>query len=379
MRISARALNRSTLARQLLLARERLPVPEAVRRVVALQAQHAASPYVALTNRIEDFDPVALDEAFTGRAVLKATLMRVTLHAVHAGDFAAFRTAVQPSVRAARLHPRFVANVLPAADADTVVPELLLFAGQPRTGVEMDGWLRDRLGALPEPGAWPALRAYAPLLHAPTGAPWMFGTRPSYVASGLPAVGVDPAAAAAALRTLALRYLAGFGPASVADLAQFAFVPRSRARAALAGLADGLAQFEGPDGAVLYDVPGGPLPAEDVPAPPRLMAMWDSILLAYADRSRVLPPEYRRLVIQANGDVLPTLLVDGHVAGVWRPVEDGIEARAFHRLPEEAWAGLAAEARTMTALVAAREPRVYRRYDRWWRPLPAAESRVLPG
>jgi hypothetical protein len=377
--MSARALNRSTLARQLLLAREPLPVPEAVRRVVALQAQHPASPYLALANRLGDFDPVALDEAFTGRAVVKATLMRTTLHAVHAEDLASFRTAVQPSAAPGRQHPRFVGDVLAVEDAGSVLPELLLFAGRPRTGAEMDGWLRARLGDLPEPGAWPALRSYAPLLHAPTGGPWMFGTRPSFIASGLPATAADPAATAAALRTLALRYLAGFGPASAADLAQFAGVSRTAARAALTSRADGLERFEGPDGAPLYDVPDGPLPAEDVPAPPRLMAMWDSILLAYADRCRVLPLEYRRLVIQANGDVLPTLLVDGYVAGVWRPVGDGVEARAFHRLPEEAWAGLAAEARTVTALIAGREPRVYRRYDRWWPPLPAAESRVLPG
>lgn len=109
------------------------------------------------------------------------------------------------------------------------------------------------------------------------------------------------------------------------------------------------------------------------------MAMWDSILLAYADRSRVIPSDYRRLVVQSNGDVLPTLLVDGYVARVWRPVEGGIEATAFHRLADEAWEGLAAEARALAALLADREPRVYRRYDRWWTALPKADVHVLPG
>jgi hypothetical protein len=114
-----------------------------------------------------------------------------------------------------------------------------------------------------------------------------------------------------------------------------------------------------------------------MPAPPRLMAMWDSILLAYADRSRVIPPDYRRLVIRSNGDVLPSVLVDGHVAGVWRAVRDGIEATAFHPLPEETWEGLKAEAGALAAHLAGREPAVYRRYAHWWKTLPSAEVRVL--
>jgi hypothetical protein len=109
------------------------------------------------------------------------------------------------------------------------------------------------------------------------------------------------------------------------------------------------------------------------------MVMWDSVLLAYADRSRIIPPDYRRSVIRQNGDVLPTLLVDGHVAGVWRPVEGGIEATAFHRLPDSVWQGLEAEARRLAALLADRDPGVYRRYSRWWDGLPGAEVLVLPG
>ena len=107
--------------------------------------------------------------------------------------------------------------------------------------------------------------------------------------------------------------------------------------------------------------------------------MWDSILLAYSDRSRVIPPDYRRLFIHQNGDVLPTLLVDGYVAGVWRPVEGGIEASAFHKLSNEAWKGLKAEAAALVSFLADRDPTVYRRYGHWWKNLPSAEVRVLPG
>ena len=109
------------------------------------------------------------------------------------------------------------------------------------------------------------------------------------------------------------------------------------------------------------------------------MAMWDSVLLAYSDRGRIIPPDYRRHVIRINGDVLPTLLVDGYVAGVWRSVEGRIEATAFHHLADGVWEGLAAEARSLVAFLADRELEVYRRYNHWWSKLPGGEVRLLPG
>ncbi|GAQ65585.1 hypothetical protein SsS58_05995 [Streptomyces scabiei] len=121
-------------------------------------------------------------------------------------------------------------------------------------------------------------------------------------------------------------------------------------------------------------------PPEDTPAPPRLMAMWDSTLLAYADRGRVLPAEYRKYVTRVNGDVLPTLLVDGYVAGVWRPRPDAIEATAFHPLPDEVWEALEPEAATLHAFLTARgDATPYGRYDHWWaKPFPeTAETRLL--
>ncbi|MFG2773321.1 winged helix DNA-binding domain-containing protein [Streptomyces sp. NPDC048350] len=379
MKISARGLNRSTLARQLLLGRESVGAADAVRRVVALQAQQPASPYLALWNRIAGFDPSELDDAFAHGTVVKATLMRITLHAVHTDDYQAFRAALHPVLRAGRLGDRYTVSGLTPADADTLVPELLAFADRPRTNAEYEAWLEQRVGTAPKSGAWWGLRHYTPLLHAPTAPPWSFGERPSYVAPPDPPVPPTPEVSDAALGTLALRFLAGFGPASAADVAQFAMVQRARVRRALTALGDELVRVEGPDGEELFDVPGAPYPDEDTPAPSRLMAMWDSTLLAYADRSRVIPPGYRTAVIRRNGDVLPTLLVDGHVAGVWRPAEGGVEATAFDGLADEAWEQLAEEALSLTAFLADREPRVYRRYDHWWSKLPDGETRLLPG
>jgi hypothetical protein len=105
--------------------------------------------------------------------------------------------------------------------------------------------------------------------------------------------------------------------------------------------------------------------------------MWDSLLLAYQDRSRVIPPEYRQLVARSNGDVLPTLLVDGYVAGVWRIVDSAIEATTFHPLRDDVWDGLEAEARALLAFLADRQPNIYSRYHHWWAKLPTAEVRFL--
>ncbi|MET9423290.1 winged helix DNA-binding domain-containing protein [Streptomyces sp. NPDC006540] len=381
MKITAHGLNRATLARQLLLAREPLDVAEGVRRVVALQAQQPVSPYIALWNRLSGFDASGLDASVAGLRTVKATLMRLTLHAVHAEDYRTFREAMEPTLRGSRLgDPRFTASGLTADDAGELAADLLEFADRPRTAAEIGGRLEKRLGAPMESAAQRMLRQYVPLWHAPTGGPWSFGTRPSFVAAGERPVLADPEVAAGSLRELVRRYLEGFGPASVADMAQFATVQQARIRAAVLSLGGGLVRLEGPDGTVLYDVPGGLLPAEDVPAPPRLMAMWDSVLLAYADRSRVVPPEWRRHVTRVNGDVLPTLLVDGHVAGVWRAVEGGVEATAFRPLPGHVWEQLAVEAASLVAFLAPRDPVAYRRYDHWWvKGLPAAEVRLLPG
>lgn len=380
MPLTARRLNRATLARQLLLHREPLGVADAVHRVVALQAQHPASPYVALWNRVADFEPAELDAAFADGTVVKATLLRITLHAVHAADHTMMHAAMQPTLRGSRLGDRrFASTGVSVADADALIPDLLRFAARPRTVAEMEGWLGTRLDVPPR-GVWWALRSFAPLVHAPTGGPWSFGLRPSFVAATTPSApeASDPAAA---LQTLVRRYLAGFGPATVADVAQFALVQRSRVRQAVDALGGALVRREGPGGTELLDVPDGQLPAEDTPAPPRLMAMWDDVLLAHADRSRMIPAPYRPLVTRSNGDVLPTLLVDGLVAGVWRPVDAGVEATAFHPLPDDAWEGLADEARMLAAFLRERDPRVYRRYDHWWTRLggAVADVRVLPG
>lgn len=375
MRLTRRELNRAALGRQGLLQREPLGVVDAVRRAVALQSQEPASPYIALWNRVAEFDPADLDAAYAAGTVVKATLMRTTLHTVVTDDYPAFHEAMTFVLRASRLNNRrFTESGLTHDDAVALVPHLLDLASKPSTKADVEAMLADRLGAPPHKGIWWALRTFAPLVHAPTGGAWAFGRSSAFLAAPT----TERPTADVALARLAWRYLEGFGPATPADFGRFALQRKPDVTAALAALAGDLVEHEGPDGEVLLDVPGGPVPDGDTPAPPRLLPMWDSTLLAWDDRRRVIADDHRSLVIRRNGDVLPTLLVDGEVAGVWRTVDDGIEATAFRPLPDGAWPALAADARSLLALLADRDPAPYRRINNWWKVLPAADRQVLP-
>lgn len=376
VRLTARQLNRATLARQLLLERERLPVVDAVRRILALQAQEPASPYVALWNRVRGFDPTELDAAFRTFAVVKASLMRLTLHAVAAEDRAPFHAAMRPTLRAAGLlDERFRTTGLTPDDADALVPRLVEFAHRPRDRAAIEVMLADHLGAPPEPGVWRGLRMVAPLVHAPMVGPWSFGRAPSYVAAPATPTPMDEATSRVELLR---RYLAAFGPATPQDFARFALLRQTEVGPAFHALSDVLVDRPGPDGARFYDVPDAPLPDDDAVAPPRLLPMWDSVLLAHADRGRVLPEPYRALVIRRNGDVLPTVLVDGYVAGVWRLVDEGIEVTAFRALDGDAWAGVEREAHALRPMLNERDPQVFGRFGHWWaKGLASAQVRVV--
>lgn len=380
MAVTPRHLTRATLDRQLLLRRARLTIDEAVRRTVALQAQEPASPHLALWNRVAGFVPDDLTAAFTEGRVIKASLMRITLQAVHRDDYPAFRQAMASSLRASRVYDRrFTGLGITPAQADALIPELLAFTDRPRSNADLEALARERLGELPPPGVWWALRTYGPFVHAPAGATWTFGSRPAYAAAPAAPAATPGEPVDRSIEHLIRRYLAGFGPASVADIAQFTLLKRSVVRAAVAAMDGTLRDRSGPDGVELLDLPDLDVPDPDTPAPARLLGMWDSMLLAYADRSRIIPADVRSHVIRRNGDVLPTLLVDGQVAGVWRATDGGIRAGAFHPLTDDQWEDLAREAGALTALLADRDPRVYRRYDHWWaKGLPITQSRALP-
>lgn len=373
MRLTEQQLNRATLARQMLLQREPVSVVDGIRRVVALQAQEPASPYVALWNRIDGFDPTDLDAAFRDREVVKATLMRATLHAVHKNDYTTIHGAMVDRLRDRLNDSRFGESGLSKSDLDALMPLVIEHAAEPRTVAEIETMLERHLGEPPHKGIWWAMRQFGPVHHAPSDASWSFGQRKTFIAAPTDPQRMD---STASLRVFIRRYLEGFGPASAKDFAQFTLQTQAAIKPVLHSMADSLVTYEGPNGELLHDVSDGRIPDGDTPAPPRLMAMWDSVLLAYSDRRRVIPEEYRRLFIRSNGDFLPTLLVDGRVAGIWRATEQGIEAMAFRELSTEDWDDLASEAHALVSMLE-RDPLVYSTHNHWWSKIDGVETRIL--
>jgi hypothetical protein len=361
------ALTYETMVRQGLSSRRPVAVTDAVGSALALQAQEPAAPYLALWNRIDGFDAKDLDGALATGAIVKASLFRFTLHAVNANDIPWARAAMQSRVRDAGYHDVLDDSGLPAERVDELLERLSTLMAQPHDSADMEQVLSELAPEVGDPARlWSALRAVGAFRHAPTPDPWSFGRRPAF----LPCTGAaDDEAAATA--ELVRRYLRAFGPATVADMSQFTILKRSALGAVVESMAD-VAAVVGPDGSPLIDVNGGdPQPeAEMAPLPPRLLGMWDSVLLAYADRSRVIPDEHRPHVIRRNGDVLPTVLVDGLVRGVWRASADAIEVRALEPLDDASLDRLDDEARDLRRLLADREPAVFSRFGRWWDRLP---------
>jgi hypothetical protein len=350
----------------------------AIESLAGLQAQEPASPYLALWARLAGFAAADLDQAFADRAVVKATLMRVTLHAVSATDYASFLPALRPMHHALR---RRGSGSIDDAIVRRLGRSALAFASEPRTNPELRGHVDSeatRLGVnLDE--AWWWVRLRHDFIHVPTTRPWTFSRRPTLAAAASWLEDPVFAEESIAIEHLVRRYLGAFGPATMADAAAWSGLTIARLRPGFARIEQAGDLWRGRDerGRALRDLAMSPRPGRDVEAPPRLLPMWDSLLLAYADRTRVIDDAARSVVIGRNGDTLPTFLVDGQVSGLWWAVaETGgrsrIELEPFGRLAAGTRRALAGEAERLAAFLEPLEPAVFRRYR-------TSRARRLPG
>ena len=316
-------LNRATLARQLLLQRRRFSPLGAIERLVGMQAQWPPAPYVGLWSRLTGFRRATLERAILRGDVLKPTVMRGTLHLVTARDYPTFWAAFRdmPTWFA----PEHLEHAL------RIVPEVRgLARNGPLTQKAALELLEREHGHADQYGrrVFHALRRHAHLLHTPETALWT--TRPQAI------YGVyeepSPVDMLAARTEIVRRYLGAFGPATRADLADWSGLRVADFMPALEAL-EPLRRFRDEDGRELLDLPRAPLPPAEAPAPVRFLPKWDNLLLAFADRRRVISDEHRREVVGKNGDVAATFLVDGFVAGIWRTEAGRVRVEPFAPMP----------------------------------------------
>ncbi len=330
MTLSTRSLNRTLLARQLLLARARLPIGRALERVAGLQAQYAPSPYIRLWSMLEGFSRDDLTRALERRRAVQGTLMRSTIHIVSPRDYWSFEAGIGPSRREWWL--RTWGRHEPADNVDFVARELeAALAGRTWHRTEIDALLPEKSATV-----WSGM--WIPLVRAPPSGTWerrradLFRLADDWLPR-------EQVTEDEGLERLLRRYLAAFGPSTLADAATWAGV----ARASLLSLAERmrLQTLHDEDGKKLLDLPRAPLLPEDTPAPVRFLGHWDAVLLVHVRRTQILPERFRGVVFSTRApQSMATFLVDGAVAGSWRVERTEQKAtlrlEPFERLPRRA-------------------------------------------
>jgi hypothetical protein len=313
--LSRRALNRATLERQLLLRRSPRPALDAVEHLVGLQAQVPLNPYTALWSRLERFRPDELAGLLVERQVVRTVVMRATIHLVSADDCLVIRPLVQPVLAAELGRHRDFSPPLRGVDLDPVLTfARVLLAERPCTGGELRAALKERFPEHDAAALAYACRCLLALVQVPPRGVW---GRTAQVSSTTAEAWLGrPLVAEPSIDDVVLRYLAAFGPATVADVATWSRL--TGLRAVVERLRPRLRTFRDERDRELFDLPDAPRPDPETPAPPRFLPEYDNVLLSHADRSRFVSDEHRARVGSVGGPVHGSVLSDGFAFGTWR-------------------------------------------------------------
>lgn len=310
--LTLRELNRATLARQLLLERAQLAVPAAIEQVVGLQAQQAAPPYVGLWTRLQDFRRDDLATLIENRAVVKATLMRSTLHLFTAADYLRLRATLQPVMTNAweAIFRELKGNFDLAKLLEVARP---FIAEEPRTFADITTKLLEAMPGFEAGALRYGVRTHLPLIQVPIRKQWSYPGNPQFTLAESWLGTMIPTETD--MHTLTRRYLAAFGPARVTDMQTWSGLPKLKEN--FETLRSELVTYRDEQGVELFDLPGIELPAAEIPAPVRFLPEFDNLLLSHSNRTRVVADAYKSKIYLPGLRVAATVLVDGFVAGVW--------------------------------------------------------------
>jgi Winged helix DNA-binding domain len=312
--LSVRELNRALLARQLLFARSKLPLPRTLERTGGIQAQYAPSAYIGLWSRLEGFELGDLTRALERRRVAQGTLLRSTIHLVSAGDYCAFALGSRAGRQETwlRFDKKRVSRKDFESTAEAVRKKL---AGGVEHRDELLELARRRDPERPS-HLWNGVSAWIELVRAPPSGTWE-RRRADLYALAEDWLGAPQVTAEQGVELLLRRYLGGFGPARLADAASWSGVPLANLESAAESLP--LRRFRDDEGRELVDLPRAPLPDGSAPVPVRFLPTWDATLLVHARGTQILPEDYRPLIFDTKTPhSTPTFLVDGQVAGKWK-------------------------------------------------------------
>ncbi len=350
--LSLRALNRATLERQMLLRRHKLSMPDAIERLVGLQAQTTHSWYHGLWTRLAGFQSERLAELLIERQVVRIALMRSTIHLVTARDCLALRPLMQPVIERST-KGNFGRHWIGLNTEELIAAGRELVERQPRTFSELGKLLAERWPERDPAALAQAIRAWVPLVQTPPRGVW--GKSGPAAHTTVEAWLGRPLATEPSLEEVILRYLAAFGPASVKDIQTWSGL--TRLGEVIERLRPRLASFRDEQGRELFDMPDAPRPDPDTPAPPRFLYDYDNLLLSHADRTRFITDKYRKQGFTMDGPMPCIILVDGFTNGTWNITRNRntatLNIKPFTRLSKKDKAALTEEGASLLDFAAA--------------------------